>query len=77
VLEAKQYGDRSGLGQPIYYMGEFPTNKSISTVQRRFLTSLGIVHHARIQEKKKNDTAYGVLTDSYYFTFVCMRNDSP
>jgi hypothetical protein len=40
------------------------------------LTSLGIAHKARIQEKKDNDTVYGVLTDSYSFTFVCMRNEA-
>jgi hypothetical protein len=28
------------------YISAFPTNKSISIVQRRFLTSLGIVHRA-------------------------------
>ncbi|GES58321.1 hypothetical protein ATEIFO6365_0004047200 [Aspergillus terreus] len=37
---------------------------------------MGIVHKARIQEKKDNNTVYGVLTDSYSFTFVCMRNRS-
>lgn len=40
------------------------------------LTSLGIVHKARIQEKEDNDTVYGVLTDGYSFTFVCMHNEA-
>ncbi|OJJ67352.1 hypothetical protein ASPBRDRAFT_661253 [Aspergillus brasiliensis CBS 101740] len=45
--------------------------------ERRFFTQLlsymGIIHQTRIREKK-NDTVYGVVTNSNTFEFVCMRN---